>query len=387
MEPGLAEVLDRLVPGVAPVPDWEDVLRRADAHVPLRRNRRVWYALAAAAILTAIIVNPAFGLGERILDFFTGSPAPEPVKQELAFGSNAGDRAVDELMRQQVTSQVLVGQARGLLAVSTPVGLLRVWGAPTSDGGLCTYMLLEGVARGWLSCDTLGPDADPLGGGALAHSVSGRTVRYVSGQAREDIASVEVRLADGTTLPVRMAGHFYLRALFPGQQPVALVGRDASGGIVAETPVSLGQPTILPPTMPTGPARKLLELQTRIGPVTLEAAPGPGGKRCWIVTAEGSQATGCRAVPRGVEFDFGPYYSPDQSRRIVVLAGLVGRGVRSLDLRLEDGKSIQIALIEGYFLYELPRKYWTAGHRPTLLVARDAEGLVLGRRRIVPEGL
>jgi hypothetical protein len=212
-------------------------------------------------------------------------------------------------------------------------------------------------------------------------------VRYVSGQISAEVDSVDLRLADGHTLPVQTASGFFLRALFPGQQPVALVARDASGHILVEIPVRFGQPTILPPTLPVGPARELVVLETRIGRVTLEAAPGPDGKRCWIVTAEGTQSSACRPVRRAVEFDFGPFYSLDQSERIVLLDGFVGPRVRSLELRFEDGTSTSVRLVERHFLYELPRRNWTAGHRPTYLVAHDGEGRNVGRRRIVPDGL
>ncbi len=382
-----AEALDRLIPAVASEPDWEDVLARADANVPIYPNRRAWYALAAAAIVLGILVSPAFGLGGRILDFFTGSPAPEPVKQELAFGSNVGDPEIDELMHQQVKSKVLVGQAHGLLAAQTPAGLLRIWGAPTGDGGLCTYMRVDGASSGWLSCDTLTSDSGPFVGTAEERSEGGKTVRYVSGQARDEIASIELRLADGTMLPVRLVGSFFFRALLPGQEPAALVGRDSSGGVVSELPVALGGPGgVLPPTYPVGPSHQVFVLATGIGRITMELAPGPDGMRCWIVTAEASQAISCRAV-RGVEFDFGPYYNPEQTRRVVLLSGLVGERVRSLRLEFEAGTSVAIPLVQHSFVYELPKKHWQTGRRPTRLVARGSNGEIIVRRRVFPDGL
>jgi hypothetical protein len=262
---------------------------------------------------------PAFGLGDRILDFFTGSPAPEPVKQELAFGTNVGDPEIDELMHQQVDSKVLVGQARGLLAVQTPAGLLRIWGAPTSDGGLCTYMRVGGASSGWLSCETPAHDSGPFIGSADERNEGGKTVRFVSGQARDEVASMELRLVDGSTLPVRMVGSFFFRALFPGQEPAALVGRDSSGEVVSELRAALGNlGGVLPPTYPTGPSHQVFVLATDIGQITMELAPGPDRKRCWIVTAETSQLISCHRV-RGLEFDLGPYYNPEQADRIVLV--------------------------------------------------------------------
>jgi hypothetical protein len=387
-EPVLAAAFDSLVPAEPFEPDWADVLVRADAHVPFLRRRRTWYALAAAAVLIALLVGPAFGLGGKFLDLFTGSPAPEQVKRELSFGTNDGNDQVDELMHQQVKSTVLVGRARGLLAVQTTAGLLHIWGAPTSDGGLCTYMLLVGVPHGWLACDTLAPDAGPLVGTADARSVNGRTFRFVSGQAREQIVSVELKLEDGSVLPVPKAGAFFFRALTPGQQPASLVGKDDAGSVVSELPVALGAPGgVLPPVNPVGPRRTLFVLHTRIGDVRMQGAAGPGGKRCWIVAAEAMEGTACRDVPRGVEFDFGPYYNREQTERIVLLTGFVGPKVHTLELRFEDGARVRLPRHGRYFAYELPQRNWKTGRRPTVLVARDSEGTLIARKHVFPDGL
>jgi len=173
-----AEAFDRFVPAPAFEPDWDDVLRRATAAVPLHRNRRTWYVLAAAAVLIGLLVSPAFGLADRLLDLFTGSPAPKPVKRELSFGSDTGgDRKIEELMRQQSgDSIVLTGQARGLVAVRTPAGILRIWGAPTSEGGLCTYLVLD-QAPGRLECNTIDPHQTTLIGVADTARANGITVR------------------------------------------------------------------------------------------------------------------------------------------------------------------------------------------------------------------
>jgi hypothetical protein len=381
----LAEAFDRLVPPLGLEPDWEDVLERATAPLPLLRNRRVWYALAAAAVLLGLLVSPAFGLGERLVDFFTGAPAPKPVKHELSFGTNVSNSKVDELMHSRVNSKVLTGQARGLMEAATSAGLLRIWGAPTSDGGLCTYMVLLGASHGWLECNTPDPKVGSMIGGADARSAGGKTVRYVSGQAQEEIASVELRLADGSTRRVRMVRPFFFRALQSGEQPVALIGRNRGGDVVERVPARLrfDPDLVLPPTYPVGPGHELYALETEIGAITLTAAPGPDGKRCWTLAAESSELNiSCRPVPRGFEFDYGPVYNVEQTRSVVLLSGFVGPRVHSLELHFEDGDSVELERLESYFLYQVPRSRWGKGHRPTVLVARDSEGNVLKRSRV-----
>jgi len=386
-EDALAFALDRLVPPVAAEPDWDDVLDRASAAIPLRRNRRVWYALAAAAVLLGILVSPAFGLGERIVDLFTGSPAPKPVKRELSFGTNVANSKVDELMRQRVHSVALTEKARGLVEASTSAGLLRIWGAPTSDGGLCTYMVIAGAPDGWLSCETPEEQSDEMFIGAPDHrTANNKTVRFVSGQVGDGIASVKVDLADGSTLPVRIVRPFFFRVLQPGEQPEDLIARNSTGDLVAKVsvhPDSFDPSQVLPPTYPVGPAHQLAVLETRIGTVTFEAAPGPDGKRCWILTAVASQGISCRPVARAIEFDYGPVSNAQQTKNVVFLVGFVSPRVGSLELQFEDGDSVDLDFLEDdYFLYVVPRSRYDTGHRPTLLVARDEDGNVLSRRRI-----
>jgi hypothetical protein len=385
-EEALARALDRLVPPLGAEPDWDDVLGRATAPIPPRRDRRLWYALAAAAVLLALLVSPAFGLGYRLVDLFTGSPAPTPVKRELSFGTNIGDKKIDELMHQEVDSVVLTGKARGLMEVSTPVGALRIWGAPTSDGGLCTYMLLAGASHGWLNCDTPSKQSrETFIGTADARTAGGRTVRFVSGQAGPGIASVELRIGDGSTLPVRMVRPFFFRVLQPGQQPDALVGRDAAGNSVGEISVDMASPPpgVLPPRLPTGPSHEILALQTKIGPATFSRAPGPDGDHCWIVHTPASDSISCRSVSKAIEFDYGPYYNRAQTHFVIFLGGFVRPDVRSLELLFEDGESAEIdLLVDDYFFQQLPDRNWSKGHRPTLLVARDKDGNVLSRRRV-----
>lgn len=383
-EPVLAEAFDRLVPPLALEPEWDDVLERARAALPLRRNRRVWYALAAAAVLLGILVSAAFGLGERLVDLFTGSPAPKPVKHELSFGTNVSNSKVDELMRSRVNSKVLTGQARGLMEVATPAGLVRIWGAPTSDGGFCTYMVLADARHGWLECNTPDPKRGAMIGSADARSAGGKTVRYVSGQAQEEIASVELRLADGSTRQVRMVRPFFFRALQHGEQPVVLLGRNRAGDVVERVPARLGfDPDLLePPTYPVGPGHELYAFETEIGAITLTAAAGPDGKRCWTLAAESSELISCQAVPRGFEFGYGPFYNRKQTRTVVFLSGFVGPQVDTLELHFEDGDSVELERRESYFAYQVPRSRWGRGHRPTVLVARDRNGNVLERSRV-----
>ena len=145
IDPGLKTILESAVPaGEEAVGDWEDVLRRADVpqagdgkvvRLERRPRRRVWYALAAAVVVTALLVNPAFGFGDRILDWFRGSPAPEHVKEELR-----GMNAPEEVRALFQGPGVRAEEARGVMAIETSRGPAYLWAAPTEAGGWCTIV-------------------------------------------------------------------------------------------------------------------------------------------------------------------------------------------------------------------------------------------------------
>lgn len=226
----LTRSLDRLVPPPALKPDWDDVLVRAEAVVPLRRDRRVWYALAAAALLTAIVVNPAFGLGDRLLDFFAGEPAPEPVKRGLAEMNEVNRGIVIDSLREKGPG-ILAEQARGFMQVTSPGGPLSVWGAPTKDGGLCVFVwfageVVDGRLIGLTHCNKPAPRVD-FSPGVQTGEVRGQRVVLVEGWAKQPIASIELRLSDGSSLPVRMVERYYLAALAPESELKLVVARTA----------------------------------------------------------------------------------------------------------------------------------------------------------------
>jgi hypothetical protein len=333
-------------------------------------------------VLVGLLVSPAFGLGERLVDFFTGSPAPKPVKHELSFGTNVSNSKVDELMHSRVNSKVLTGQARGLHG-----GRDSAW-APADLGRPDERRRLLHVHGPHGRAARLARVQHP---GSQARSDDRRRRREVGrwenrplrlGQAQEEIASVELRLADGSTRPVRMVRPFFFRALQHGEQPVALIGRNRRGDVAERVSARLGfdPDLLLPPTYPVGPGHELYALETEIGAITLTAAPGPDGKRCWTLAAESPALIACRAVPRGFEFDYGPVYNVEQTRKRRLSQRL--RRAAGTCAQFEGRRLGRLERLESYFLYQVPRSRWGKGHRPTVLVARDGKGNVLERSRV-----
>lgn len=397
IDPGLKTILERAVPpadeGSA---DWDDVLRRAhvsgagDGNVvrlERRPRRRLWYALAAAVLVTALLVNPAFGVGDRILDWFTGSPAPERVKDELA-----GMDAPEEVRALFKGPGVRAEEARGVMAVETRRGRAFLWAAPTEAGGWCTYVEseTEGGGMGGVSCDIGPPEDDPLVVGSGTDMSGNEPFTLLEGRVEAPISSLRLRFADGSTESVPFVERFFIYEVPAGREPVVLVGRDAEGEIVARE--TIHSPPDEPPgaTEDTGAEgassfdRKLIEIETSAG----------ARASLWVAAEQASDAGRCYGIRVGNEGAYEgevctlrtgrpvSHVADDvrgQKEPLVFLHGFVAPRVASLELRFEDGDAVPLRLVEGFFLYEIPRSHYGEGRLPERFIARDDRGRVIAR--------
>jgi hypothetical protein len=136
-----AVLRDRLLATVPALDDadWLDVRSRARAiEAPRRRKRRLIAIAAVLAILTALVVNPALGIGERLLDFVEGDPAPEEIKQSMRrtipYGRFVLGRPV---IRFQGTPPPEVPRAHLAIRLDSSLGPVYLWVAPA--GGERAY--------------------------------------------------------------------------------------------------------------------------------------------------------------------------------------------------------------------------------------------------------
>lgn len=395
LDPGLKTILERAVPPVdGNGADWEDVLRRAEGgerrhdsnlvRLGTRRRRRACYAFAAAVLLTVLLVNPAFGVGDRIVDWFTGSPAPEHVKEELAEMN-----APEEVKALFSEPGVRAEEARGVMAIETRRGPAYLWAAPTETGGWCTYVEFETEDGGMagVGCDATPPDEDPLVVGMSTDMSGDERLSLLEGRVRPPVDSVELRFTDDSTEAVPFVDGFFIYEVPASREPLVLIGRDAEGEIVARESIPTGHtgPDEDEEWQKAGPwayTRKLIEIQTSIGKKAALFANESrvGDEHCYGIEVGENGYSGdyCTTIPDRVV----THVAEDvrgQEKPLVLLHGFVAPRVASLHLRFQDGEVVALRLVDGFFLYELPRRHYGDGRLPKVFIARDRHGRVVGR--------
>lgn len=379
--------------------DWDDVLRRAERGergdsgevvrlATRRRGRRVWYALAAAVLLTALLVNPAFGVGDRILDWFTGTPAPEDVKSELS-GMEPPEE-VEALFRE---SGVREEEARGVMAIETRRGRAYLWAAPTEAGGWCTYVQLptfEGAGSGSVGCDIGRPGKDPLVVNSATDAGGAEPLTVLEGRVDpRRVVSLELVFADGSAEELRFVERFFIYEVLPGREPTVVVARDAQGRVVASDPVhGASTGAAAPPGAGddgSGDAstregrRTLMRLATSTGARARLWIPRErAGRNCYGIVVDGGYEGEICMQPRHLVTSHLESVE-GQERPLVLLHGFVAPQVGSLELVFADGKRARVRLVEHFFLHEIPPGRATERRRPTAIVARDSSGRGLGR--------
>ena len=321
-------------------------------------------------MLVVLVVTPAFGIGQRLVDAIVGEPAPEDVESELQELNEVPEPMLQLL--DGLDPEVNVDEARGVMSVQTASGPANLWVAPTEDGGFCAYVEVPNQ-----SSAACGNDADfglPRPGLSMdlrnERLVFGRVVGWKAGDR------VELELDDGRRLPARIVTGWVLRE-FPVGTTLTRIHLLRGGAIVATQEM---QPPEQPATPGPGDYRDLLEVETLAGDTAvLSVAPAPPGKECYRVSSGSSESATCGDLPSG---DIA--VNGDLSNAL--LFGPVQVPATSLEVVFEDGERDDVPLKEGYFLYAVPPEHVKRGRLPKEFVARDAAGKVLARAPAAPGG-
>jgi hypothetical protein len=359
--------------------------RRALRHAIQRSGRQRWtrprlvvgIAVLAAAGATAAA---AAGLGDRLLDFVAGEPAPPPVQRQFDLQSRR--KAVVPWLQQDPRSRAIASKAEGVLAIETSVGPVYLWVAPTAGGGECHLLDIQAlpVRSAGASCNALPVRLDYVPRGGIRETrVGDRYLRLLHGRVATDVASVEVRFKNGESATIPTAKGFFLRELTGNEEPALLIARNENGGELGRhTMRSLRVgPGQIP--KPVGPYRTVIEIETSWGyPMSLQVAPGADGTVCERTRYRGGGGMTCgtrRPAADELRVGQGLWNETEDGKPLLVLQGSVGSAIVRLELEYRDGGRTEVPVTEGYVLFELSLK-----REPKQLVGFDAGGSVVARR-------
>jgi hypothetical protein len=412
-----AVLRDRLLATVPALDDadWLEVHRRARAiEAPRRRNRRLLAIAAALAVLTALVVNPALGIGERLLEWAEGDPAPESVRKAFRVHEPTELRVGHRVFERPKPPPPNLADAHLAVALDSSVGPVYLW---VADGGECMLLEIEAVpdlpdgrpnAGG--GCGS-GPTAErPIDAGAGATRVDDAYFNHIQGRVRSNIARLEATLSDGRNVHLRLVDGFFVAELpastlaekIPGCEPppepplapttreqqrdpastpcfvtaVEYRGFDAKGRLVERF------------RFPTPPGRRPIESFRKAVSIRLfsgreariEYARAEGDQLCWRLRW-GQQTSGsCGPVNRR-RLPVGLMFSGVGRKQTVILHGPVGSDIERIDLVWDDGTSERLPSASGFVLKQID----PYGERwPSKLVGRDEAGRVIAEDEVIP---
>jgi hypothetical protein len=122
------------------------------------------------------------------------------------------------------------------------------------------------------------------------------------------------------------------------------------------------------------------------GRVTIYIAPTTAGDGYCIASADGSVVDGgsCskNAEPE-MQIPYGSYWNSDAGDVHIVYSRLPA-DIASIEVRFEDGAVRPASIRPPWWIYVVGGTETEAGHRPTALVARSADGVLLATERLDP---
>lgn len=393
------------------------------------RPTRSWPSrgLASRALLVAAAVmlmsgSLALAFGGRVLHAFADKPAPAKVKTEFRQMTKPPfplDGA-PPLPKGALSGSIVRGSERQVGSVRNSRGnIARLYIARTTRGRLCA------VAVGWPfgGAGCWGPQ--PVAG-AIAYIMNSSTVRTprshtsyvhaITGRAVSPrAATVRLVYPDGTHSDLALVDGWFMFEL-PAAHSTAATGPvradvlSASGARLGTLGDPFGFHRVNPHfTFPVPSSIALVasaELPNAGGNVTVWSGRDPAGHACFRHLRNGKTQTfpawDCTAPVGAYGYSlpgtgeplahtpvFWQMAGANDGRRptgfgYAYSAGWVAPQVARLTVRFQDGSASDIPLRDGYYLYVVPPANWPAGHRPSILEARNAQGAVVYRAFLYP---
>jgi hypothetical protein len=207
----MESVLDELS-AAAPVEQssWQDVVARARRS----RRRRLTLAVIAAAAVLALAL-PAWGIGGRLLDLFSGDPvSSDELSPEALHVLGAMTAGVQPRLPASAQESLARVGAANLRRIATRDGR-SYYVANRAGGGHCMTITSVGDRNpfvGYLcSPDFPSPKQPLLDESAFGGSLDSPVVRRLEGFAADGVTSVELVTAAGSRATAPVEDNVYLR--------------------------------------------------------------------------------------------------------------------------------------------------------------------------------
>jgi hypothetical protein len=162
--------------------------------------------------------------------------------------------------------------------------------------------------------------------------------------------------------------------------------------------LDVAAPAGMAPGVVAGEARDVMEAPLSTGTsAVLWVAPTRSGGFCLGLSTNGRQSGGGGGCDRDRQGRFSPGLlipGPVSPEGTVLMPPVVIDGytlipeAEKVEVRYQDGSLAETPIIwvstpidAGFFIYEIPKRHWEAGHRPASLILEDADGHELARAK------
>lgn len=213
--------------------DWDDVLTRAHRG----EARRVAVLASAAVLAVAIAAAPAFGISDRLVDLFSGTPvAADQLSPEQAHALGAMASGVSPRLPASTEEELARFGASALRQIAVRDGN-AFFVANLRRGGLCVSVTPAGSAEvlGSITCSPDFPSSSRLllDQSRFSGSISNPRLERLQGFAANGVASVGIITATGAVTSVTpVVDNVYSRVSdLPTEQtsPDKIIALDANG--------------------------------------------------------------------------------------------------------------------------------------------------------------
>jgi hypothetical protein len=245
--------------------------------------------------------------------------------------------------------------------------------AGTPGEWLCYSVMNKGGGGG--GCSPVGRffERGPVSLGLYTENGGDQYV-VMNGLASDDVASIELYLANGERIAVPLKDNVYAIEMARTKFPARLVARDGDGrviGIEAYNHDPLADPGPRPVAGKQRVVKRVVAANGDEG--VLRVGPSTDGTRCWRVSLTGG-AGGGGCLPKGFKERLA--LGVNNSSDAAFLSGTVAPGTTSVDVHFRNGDTVKVATTEGAVLVAL-----TQEQVPEVVIARDPSGAEVGRQR------